>query len=311
MENFNYICHIINFNNKNKKKFIDEFKNDLNLIDLDKINNSILSDDKLNKLYLKYEKLKNSKNDKFKELDKQITSFWEQQFIEKIIIESSKNKKNIFIGINYHYKNINKKINLNTSNNFLIKSDLIDDVKTTIETNLENNKDNIINGQYPLEYIDFNNIKKKKENIINSYIKNNYLVKNLDEIINILKTFGKTKNNGVWVCLRDPYNIDSKIYPLNNPIIGYSEKELALIESFDFKENEIEKIILDNDTPTISIKEIKENSLNKLKKKRFLYYVDKETFLPFENNINKYFSNTPVKVKLVEKITNVHNYLSI
>ena len=54
MENFNYICHIINFNNKNKKKFIDEFKNDFNLIDLDKINNSILADDKLNKLYLWY-----------------------------------------------------------------------------------------------------------------------------------------------------------------------------------------------------------------------------------------------------------------
>jgi hypothetical protein len=313
MENFNYICHIINLNNKDKKKFIDEFQSDFNIIDLDKINNIVISDDRLDKLYLKYEKLKNSKNDKFKEIDKQITQFWETQFIENIISASSKSKKNILIGLNYHYKNISKKINLNTSNNFIINVNLIEDVKLTIENNLNLNKQNIINGLYPLEYINFENIKKKKENIINSYIKINYISKSFDEIVNILKTSSNIKNNnGLWICLRDPYNVDSKIYPQDAPIIAYSEKEFALIDSFDLKENEVEKIIsTENDTPTISLKEIKENSLNKLKKKRFLYYVDKDNFLPYENNINKYFTNTPVKVKHAEKITNVYDYLAI
>jgi hypothetical protein len=313
MENFNYICHIVNLNNKDKKKFIDEFQSDFNIIDLDKINNIVISDDRLDKLYLKYEKLKNSKNDKFKEIDKQITQFWETQFIENIISASSKSKKNILIGLNYHYKNISKKINLNTSNNFIINVNLIEDVKLTIENNLNLNKQNIINGLYPLEYINFENIKKKKENIINSYIKINYISKSFDEIVNILKTTSNIKNNnGLWICLRDPYNVDSKIYPQNTPIIAYSEKEFALIDSFDLKEDEVEKIIsTENDTPTISLKEIKENSLNKLKKKRFLYYVDKDNFLPYENNINKYFTNTSVKVKHAEKITNVYDYLAI
>jgi len=313
MENFNYICHIVNLNKKDKKKFIDEFQSDFNIIDLDKINNIVISDDRLDKLYLKYEKLKNSKNDKFKEIDKQITQFWETQFIENIISASSKSKKNILIGLNYHYKNISKKINLNTSNNFIINVNLIEDVKLTIENNLNLNKQNIINGLYPLEYINFENIKKKKENIINSYIKINYISKSFDEIVNILKTTSNIKNNnGLWICLRDPYNVDSKIYPQNTPIIAYSEKEFALIDSFDLKEDEVEKIIsTENDTPTISLKEIKENSLNKLKKKRFLYYVDKDNFLPYENNINKYFTNTPVKVKHAEKITNVYDYLAI
>lgn len=312
MENFNYICHVINLSNKDKKLFLEEFKNDYNIIDLDKINNSILNDDRLNKLYLKYEKLKNTKNDKFKEIDKQITDFWETQFIEKIVKESSKNKKNIYIGLNYHYKNISKKINLNTCNNFIINTNINEDVKAAIEYNLDTYRESIINGCYPLEYLNFDNIKKKKEAILASYIKLNYLSKNIDEVINILKTLNKTKNNGVWICLRDPYNIDSKIYPINNPIVGYSEKELALIESFDLKDNEVEKIITtEKDTPTVSLKEIKENALNKLKKKRFLYYVDKDTFLPYENNLNKYFSTTPVKVKFVEKVSNVHNYLSI
>lgn len=162
MENFNYICHIVNLNIKDKKKFLEDFKSEFNIIDLDKINNSVISDERLDKLYLKYEKLKNTKNDKYKEIDKQITQFWELQFAEKIITESSKSKKNILIGFNYHYRNISKKINLNTSNNFIINSDLIEDVKLTIETNLETNKQNIINGLYPLEYINFENIKKRK-----------------------------------------------------------------------------------------------------------------------------------------------------
>ncbi len=313
MENFNYICHIVNLNSKDKKTFLEDFKLEFNIIDLDKINNTVISDERLDKLYLKYEKLKNTKNDKYKEIDKQITQFWETQFIEKIIAESSKSKKNILIGLNYHYKNISKKINLNTSNNFIINSDINEDVKMTIENNLEMNKHHIINGLYPLEYINFENIKKKKENIINSYLKIKYISKTLNEIINILKTTTNIKNNnGLWICLRDPYNVDSKIYPQNTPIVAYSEKELALIDSFDFKDDEIEKIITtENDTPTISLKEIKENSLNKLKKKRFLYYVDKDTFLPYENNINKYFSNTAVKVKHAEKISSVYDYLAI
>ncbi len=313
MENFNYICHIVNLNSKDKKTFLEDFKLEFNIIDLDKINNTVISDERLDKLYLKYEKLKNTKNDKYKEIDKQITQFWETQFIEKIIAESSKSKKNILIGLNYHYKNISKKINLNTSNNFIINSDINEDVKMTIENNLEMNKQHIINGLYPLEYINFENIKKKKENIINSYLKIKYISKTLNEIINILKTTTNIKNNnGLWICLRDPYNVDSKIYPQNTPIVAYSEKELALIDSFDFKDDEIAKIITtENDTPTISLKEIKENSLNKLKKKRFLYYVDKDTFLPYENNINKYFSNTAVKVKHAEKISSVYDYLAI
>ena len=307
MDNFNYICHIVNLNNKDKKKFIKDFNDEFNIIDLDKINNVIISDEKLDKLYLKYEKLKNTKNDKYKEIDKQITQFWECQFIEKIINETSESKKNIFIGFNYHYKNISKKINLNTHNNFIINSNLDDDVKIIIANNLETNKHDIINGIYPLEYINFENIKKKKENIINSYLKIQYISKTFEEICNILNTTASIKNNnGLWICLRDPYNIDSKIYPQKTPLVAYSEKKMALIDSFNSKENEVEKIIL-----TDSIKELKENSLEKLKKKRFLYYVDKNNFLPYENNINKYFSNTPVKVTHAEKISNVYDYLAI
>jgi arsenate reductase-like glutaredoxin family protein len=152
MENFNYICHIINLNMKNKKKFLDEIKNDFNIIDLDKINNNIISDDKLDRLYQKYEKLKNSKNDKYKELDKQITQFWENNFKEKVLEESSKTKKNIFIGSNYHYKNISKKINLYTCNNFIVSSD------RTIKENITEARKSYIDDLTKLQVVNYNYI---------------------------------------------------------------------------------------------------------------------------------------------------------
>lgn len=312
MENYNFICHIIGLNLQTKKK-IEELKNQFNIIDLDIINQKIISDEYLDKLYTKYEKLKKDKNDKFKDIDKKMTLYWENTFLEKINELASTKIKNIFIGYNYHYKNINKKINLNTCNNFIIKNDLNDEIKSIIQKNLDNNREKIINGNFPLEYLDFNFLLKKKENLLNTYIKMGYIEKDFDDIINILETLNKTKDkSGLWICLKDQYNVDSKIYPKNNTILAYSEPEIALIESFEFNNDEIQtNIITENDTSSLSIKEIKPNSLEKLKKKRFLYYVDNESFLPFENNSTKYFTQVPVSIKLKEKVENAYTYLSI
>ena len=312
MENFNFICHIIGLNAITKQK-LEDIKPNFNIIDLDIINQDILNNPYLDKLYKKYEKFKQDKNDQFKDIDKKMTLFWENEFYKYINILASNKKKNILIGFNYHYKNICKKINLNTCNNFIIKNNLHEDIKLLIEKNLEANKTQIINGNFPLEYLDFNFLLKKKENLLNTYIKIGYIEKNFDEIFSILQNISKTKDTtGLWICLKDVYNIDSKIYPKNNKLIAYSEPDIALIESFEFKDDEIQKTITtENDTPSISLKEIKKNSLEKLKKKRFLYYVNNDTFLPFEDNTHKFFTQKPVSIKFKENIKNAYDYLAI
>ena len=57
MDNFIYICHIIGLNSQLKKN-LDDLKNDFNIIDLDIINQKIVSDNYLNNLYERFEKLK-------------------------------------------------------------------------------------------------------------------------------------------------------------------------------------------------------------------------------------------------------------
>jgi hypothetical protein len=314
MENIKLTCHIIGLNAKNKKIFTNKInKKEFNIIDLDDINQYIIADAILDKLYRSFIKLKEDKNDKYKEIDKKMSNFWENKFNEKLNEEISFNKKNIFIGMNSHYKVPSKKISLQTKNNFIVKTDPNEEIKTIIENNLDSNRSNIINGNFPLEYLNYDFLMKKRETLFGTYIKSGYLEKNLEEIIMIIQAIETDKNsNELWISMKQPYNLNSKIHPKNNIIYAYNNPTIALIESFEFNDDEIEKnLITENDSTSLSIKEIKPMCLEKLKSKRFLYQVDKNTFLPIDNYKTKYFTQAPVDIKNKEKITNVFEYLKI
>jgi len=312
MKNLNLTCHIIGINSKNKKKFNEKInRKEFNIIDLDIINQNIIADEFLDKLYKNFVKLKEDKNDKYKEIDKKMTNFWENKFNEKLNQELSEKKKNIFIGMNSHYKIPSKKISLETKNNFIVKSDPNEEIKLIIENNLDTNRLNIINGNFPLEYLNHDFLTKKREALLNTYIKSGYLEKSLDDIIIILQALeNDNSTNELWISMKQPYNLNSKIHPKNNITYAYNDPTIALIESFDFDENELEKnLVTENDTTSLSIKEIKPKCLEKLKNKRFLYQVDKNTFLPLDKT--KYFTQTPVDIKNKQKINNVYEYLRI
>ena len=99
------ICHIVGLNPEDKQKIIEmcsKIKR-YNLIDLDDINNKVLNDDEMNKLFKNYSKLKKSKNDKYKDLDKKMTKYWEENMVKKVYDLIPVKKKTILIGKNHHY----------------------------------------------------------------------------------------------------------------------------------------------------------------------------------------------------------------
>lgn len=160
----NLSCHIIGLNPYTKKDFIASLNNKIfNSIDLDNINQEILLDATLDKLYKQYEKLKMDKNDKFKEVDKKMSDFWQSKFIEIVESKIDNKKMNILIGQNNHYKSLTKKIPIECTNKFIVKGEIDNEIKSWIKYNLENHKDDIIGGKYPLEYINFDFLKKKKK----------------------------------------------------------------------------------------------------------------------------------------------------
>lgn len=301
----NLSCHIIGLNPYSKKEFILLLNDKIfNHIDLDNINQEILHDPILDKMYKQYEKLKNDKNDKFKEIDKKMSEFWQNKFIEIVESKINNKKMNVLIGQNNHYKNITKKIPIECTNKFIIKSNYDDEAKQWIRYNLENHKDEIINGKFPLEYINFEFIKKKKENIENSYKKIGYTEKTLEQlktIINLIELgYQKGGSIEIWVSLKDEYNINSLIHPItNNKIYGYKDPNIALLSSFNIPYEFTGKEVLLKD----------KDNIEKLSTKRYLYLVDNKHFIPNDNGLMKYFSQLPVKILAKEKINNVLEYI--
>lgn len=299
-------CHLIGMNPYNKKEFIQGLNNKIfNVIDLDTINQLILKNPELDKLYNMFIKLKNDKNDKFKEVDKKMSSYWETNFIQNVEDKVKKNKVNILIGMNNHYKSLSRKIPIDCTNKFIVKSldGFEDEASSLIKYNLDNYRNEIIAGTFPLDYINKDYLIKKRILLETSYKKFGYIEKTLEEIKNIVNLIEsnktKNKNKEIWLAMKEPYNIGSLIHPKQNcPLNGYCDPKVAIISSINFGKNEERK----------TVKDIKETDFKKLKTKRYLYLVENSTYVP-DKNI--YFSQLPVKILAKEKINNIKEYLSI
>jgi hypothetical protein len=306
-------CHIIGFNPYAKKEFIDGLNNKIfNIVDLDIINQDILKDETLDKMYKQYQKLKEDKNDKFKEVDKKMSAFWETTFVDKINQKLHEKKMNILIGQNNHYKSLTKRVNIECTNKFLVQADIEQEVQSWIKYNLETYKDDIIKGMFPLEYINHDFLTKKRQNIEQTYKKIGYIEKSIEQLKTITNLIeNSTKNTGkeMWIAMKEPYNVNSLIHPKpNDKITAFAEPAIALINSFNFTNDEIKKTFDGNE---LAIKEVKPQSLNKLKTRRFLYLLDGKTFIPHENGSNqKFFSQIPVKILAKEKINNVRDFFT-
>ena len=306
----NLTCHIVGLNPISKKELFEELnKKVFNSIDLDDINQEIINDNEMDKMYKQYQKFKDTKNDKFKEIDKKMSFYWENKFLELLNEKVKIDKKNILIGQSTHYKYLKKRINLNTPNKFIIQADK-NDIKKLIQYNLETFKDDIIDGKFPLEYLDLNFLSKKRDTLLQVYHKIGYLEKDFKQlkiILNLLET-KIIDIPGLWLAKKEPYNIGSKIHPKkNDKLLAYIDPTMALIASFNFDKD---KLIKKYNGKEIKIKELKPQALDKLKSGRFLYLVGKESFIPHEKGANKkFFSQNPVTILQKEKIENVYNYL--
>lgn len=304
-------CHIIGFNPYSKIEFVKQLnKKIFNIIDLDLINQEILKDSQLDKMYKQYQKLKDNKNDKFKEIDKKMSQYWEKNFINKVESKVNDKRVNILIGQNNHYKSLTKRVNIDCTNKFIVKTNIDIEVKEWIRFNLDTYKKDIIDGNFPLEYINYEYLYKKRLAIESIYQKNGYIEKNIDQlktIIKLIEDSSKSTKRKIWVSVKEPYNIGSLIHPKSNDkIYGFIEPNIALLSSFTFTNNEIKRNFNGSE---ITIQEIKPQSMKKLKTRRFLYLVEHKTFIPHENGNNqKFFSQLPVKILAKERIDNVHNY---
>lgn len=303
------LCHIVGITNIMKPKFIKQMENiNYNVIDLDDITNNIFNSETMSDMFKQYRIFKDSKNDKFKEFDKKMSFFWESTLESRINEKLKDNVKNIIIGYNHHFKNINKRIDIKTTNKYIIKVSKRN-VREIIVNNLEKHKTDIISGAYPLENIDFDIIYNNRLKIDMIYEKNGYLPKTLDNIHTIVDSINKLPKNKMdklWIASNQPYNVNTLMHPKkNDKLFAYTDIILALLASFNYGNDEVEKIYDENNNLHIIPK--KNGILEKMNTRRYLYLVDDNTFVPHEKGSNiKFFSQVPVMILQVVKIYNVY-----
>lgn len=307
------ICHIVGITNLLKNDFINKTQNmKYNIIDLDEISNNILNNSTMEQMFKQYQHFKENKNDKYKDIDRKMSLYWETTMIEKIHYSVDKDKKNIVIGYSHHYRNFNKRINIPQTtpySKFIIKITK-NDIRNIITYNLDKHRNDIINGSYPLENIDYDYIFNNRQKMDAIYEKNGYLPKTLDTIYTILDLNTKSTDiDSLWISTKEPYNVGSKIYPPNktgSKLFAFSDKLMALLSSFHFTDDELEKSF-DNLTNTLKVKPKKEGVLERMNEKRYLLIVDKSTFIPHEKGNNvKFFSQEPVNILEIIKVCNVY-----
>ena len=181
------LCHIVGINNLIKQKFIQELTSGYNNIyfcDLDIITNDIRNGRKLVSLTKAIESSKNNTNKK-KELVKELNSYWKDALNKRLNAEitNNKNKKIIILGLSTFHLNHKTRINIDTPNKYFLKINIKTNAKEIVEYNLKKYKHYIIDGTFPIKYLDHDFLIKQREKLIAIYEKMNYVMKTYSTLL--------------------------------------------------------------------------------------------------------------------------------
>lgn len=319
------LAHIVGINDHNKLELINLIKyskvlSNILIIDVDIITQKILEEKNMIILLNKNEFNKDKNNfknleefkvslNKSKDIEKKIFQYWKvkmEYYINKL---SKNNNKIILIGYLSFFNNHKIYINLDITPKFFVKVNYNDHAKMIIKYNIENSKQDIIDGKFDLNYLDSNFLIKKRIQIQSIYLKISYILMPLNNIINTIELCNQDiLPKSLYYSSFNKY--DKKIPIISNNIIAYSNEWLA-----------ITSILYNNDTSFSIKKGIKNNKeyiilskdqYNKMLNGGYIYEIDSTSdFIPFpsKNNIYKFLTTKPIKVCKFIYIDNIINQL--
>lgn len=298
----NVICHIVGVSNINKEEIVGVIKSkypDIKIKDLDLISKKINKDKQITKYWNKWEKCNaQNKKQECKEIKKKMLTLWKQNFESLVNKIMKAHNKLIFIGFSHHTKDNRTFVKISTQNKFFFKSTSEKYSKESIEHYLDRYKKHIIDGIFPLKYLDLNFLMKKYDSIKNLYSRQNYSEKTLKNILKTIdsqyKEFNKLKDVKK-IFVGSGRKIDDVIKPgKNKEIIGYTQEWLSLVSIPPQANDKIRKGFV-RERPFLQEKV--KNGMSVFNRKGYLYQVDPHTFR-FVNDKNPYklVSTLPAKI---------------
>lgn len=242
----NIICHVVGLDEFSKKLIIKNFidSSQINIIDIDQLNENLFIENKklddLDKEILfieekkKKEKLSNNEKEKLKFYKNKLNKLWKKLFLssfEQVLI--TVRKKILLIGNSNLYNNVRTFCKLPSKLKYITKLNYESYTKKIITENLEKYKEDIINGNFPLQYLSKDFLFKKRKLFENCYEGKSYSIQTIDQIIFTIKS-NLTKYNNLNIPINLYYSSSdlckNKIYPnKGEDLVAYSDDAIALI----------------------------------------------------------------------------------
>ena len=316
----NILCHIAGLNHDTKVRlisFLERNEFPYNIIDLDELTTNINSDQEIKELQDKRDELMGlSKQGKFqkeyvkkaKQVEKNMNTFWKKKLEVIMNKDCAKDKINIVIGLCNRVNNSKVFLNINTKIKCFVDINDTKNAQNIIAKNLDNFRDDIISGDFPLQYLDINFIIKKRQTLLKIYEKKGYIHKDIDHIMDILLMnieYNKEFSSIGSIYMASDILLDGYIEP-SDCNIGYVLPWLAIVSMDKFEH--IKKGY--NRKGSGYIKETKKAAFKILDSECYLYELKKENFFYFRKN-QKLKLLTTSKNKILKKYTihNISHYL--
>lgn len=314
----NIFAHIAGVNIESKELIKKSFsKKIFEIIDLDIITEKIINDKNMLYLYNRDEFYKNKLKDQnlsklnikkinsvIKKIDQKMNLYWKVNFDNAINNLISKiDKLIIVIGYNTYFKNHKIYVNINTNHKYIKKVNLIDHAKNVVSTNLKEYYEDIINGDFPLEYLNHQMIIKKRNNLVIQYQKMEYQLDTINNIINAIEIAYNTDiPNMLYFASKENFN--KKIMLKQNKIIAYEDQWIALISALS--NNNISKGYSSSGQPYVKC------NPSILNIPIYLYLItDTKSFspIPSKNKLYKYQSAKQITIDKKVFIDNIYDKL--
>ena len=242
-----------------------------------------------------------------KKLENQIIETWKEKMeecIKNCIKEHENSYGIIFIGNIVNIKHLKSKIMLPISptanNKFFLKVNLKENAQEIIKYNLKKYHDDIVNGIFPLDYINLDYLINSRELLQKAYQKLNYSTVPLDKIYYYFEHgIHEKKPDILYVILNEEYKKD---IVCKKRVYGYAEDWIALSSVITGIERGYQDGIA-------YIKEKVKGSIKKLHTSCYIYVVPSTSFLALETANNKFYSDKKIKIIKSLKIDNIHEKL--
>ncbi len=247
------VVHIVGINTFIKDNVIDKFKEmGYEIFDLDLISKNIMFDENKTKM----------------------GQLWKNKLSSQLNLYLSSNlsKNIIIIGLSNFVLDRRFKINIDTNHKYFlnIPADLC--ASQLITYNLDNYRTDIIEGKFPINYLEHDFLMNQRKDLQEEYINIGYKLKTLEKITEELNKLTKDSRNKVYLALTKRFEEEiPQSYLGSKPIImGYKDKWMAIASILP--KTSINRGILQNKSKTEPyVKELHLNAFAELKKPCYLY----------------------------------------